>query len=367
MSGTNTMSSLNVVPITVGCGYTNEPCVSVKICEPGTANCTVVNNILLDTGSFGLRIFSCAHSLNLVTETYLGHSVAECVSYADGSSDWGTIVKADVTLGTQTASNIPIQIIDATYPDSNNNCTGSDYSAAAAGFNGIIGVGLQIRDATRAPNGYPYYLCSNGACSSTSLPTAYQVQNPVAAMTTNNNGVIISMPSISAAGTANVTGNMYLGIDTLANNSASGMTPLATDIYVNFRTLFPATSTTPMTNSFIDSGSNFLDFYSSAIASDSNQFYIPATTLNLTAKHKDAVSATTSALINFQLMTANNVSSDSSYSYNNVGAIFGNGNSFDWGFPFFFGRAVAVQFEGKSSTNLGTSTYGLWGWKANGL
>ena len=47
-------------------GQSNMPYVSVTICEPGTYNCKTIHNILLDTGSSGLRIFASAvKSLNL--------------------------------------------------------------------------------------------------------------------------------------------------------------------------------------------------------------------------------------------------------------------------------------------------------------
>ena len=36
--------------------YSNEPCATVTICQPGTGNCSTINNILIDTGSYGLRI-----------------------------------------------------------------------------------------------------------------------------------------------------------------------------------------------------------------------------------------------------------------------------------------------------------------------
>src|SRR5512140_1262077 len=61
----------NVVPISVtgtGCGanaYLNEPCVSVTICVPGTSQCQTVPNVLLDTGSTGLRVFKKALTLAL--------------------------------------------------------------------------------------------------------------------------------------------------------------------------------------------------------------------------------------------------------------------------------------------------------------
>ena len=52
-----------MLPITVNgslCSinsYINKPCVSVTVCTPGTSTCQTIDDILLDTGSFGLRIF----------------------------------------------------------------------------------------------------------------------------------------------------------------------------------------------------------------------------------------------------------------------------------------------------------------------
>src|SRR5690349_7810029 len=50
----------NVMPVTVGCPNANfnAPCVSVRICQPGTINCVTVDNMLLDTGDVGVRVFS---------------------------------------------------------------------------------------------------------------------------------------------------------------------------------------------------------------------------------------------------------------------------------------------------------------------
>ncbi len=37
--------------------YPNKPCVSVTICDSGGGNCQSIDDILLDTGDDGLRIF----------------------------------------------------------------------------------------------------------------------------------------------------------------------------------------------------------------------------------------------------------------------------------------------------------------------
>src|SRR5438132_391930 len=52
----------NVIPITVGgsslCNAANQPCTNVVICKPGsTTQCAVLHDILVDTGSTGLRVF----------------------------------------------------------------------------------------------------------------------------------------------------------------------------------------------------------------------------------------------------------------------------------------------------------------------
>src|SRR5579862_3889947 len=57
----------NVIPIQIGpqtvCGqngYVNEPCVTVTVCTPGltgSGHCTTIGNVLLDTGSYGLRLY----------------------------------------------------------------------------------------------------------------------------------------------------------------------------------------------------------------------------------------------------------------------------------------------------------------------
>src|SRR4051812_24618483 len=93
------------IPIALGTcgsgnGYINEPCVSVTICAPGgSGQCQTIPDVLLDTGSYGLRVFSSLVVVPLTQEVTGGKSVAECVPYADGTSDWGPIKVADVILG----------------------------------------------------------------------------------------------------------------------------------------------------------------------------------------------------------------------------------------------------------------------------
>ena len=64
--------------------YTNGLFASVEVCEPGsTTNCTTVPNVLVDTGSTGLRLLSGAVSgltLPAVTDSS-GNDVQECIQF----------------------------------------------------------------------------------------------------------------------------------------------------------------------------------------------------------------------------------------------------------------------------------------------
>src|SRR5579872_3270113 len=110
----------NVVSLVVGPGPTSQtsfniPTTSVKVCVHGTTTCTTISNVLVDTGSPGLRLmasalgsFSLPHQLDQGTG---GNFIVECLPFADGFT-WGPVATADVTVGGETASNIPVNILD---------------------------------------------------------------------------------------------------------------------------------------------------------------------------------------------------------------------------------------------------------------
>ena len=79
-----------------------------------------------------------------------------------------------------------------------------------------------------------------------------QVQNPVALFSTDNNGVIIELPSVSAP-EASLSGSLVFGIGTQSNNGLNGATVYPVDDDGNFITTF---NSAKYDESFIDSGSN---------------------------------------------------------------------------------------------------------------
>jgi hypothetical protein len=111
---------LNVMNAHVWAGpygnYFNGPFTTVTICRSGTDSCESISGILIDTGSFGLRIFGQVNHLTLATETTPnGTPIAECVQFGSLST-WGRVAYADVKLGGEpTISKVPIQLVNPSY------------------------------------------------------------------------------------------------------------------------------------------------------------------------------------------------------------------------------------------------------------
>lgn len=350
------LSDTNVAAVEVGCNdKVNQPCVSVTICQSGTTTCTTVDKILIDTGSYGLRIFeSKLSSLSLPRVTLAGGgTLAECQGYLDNSSDWGPVAKADVGIGGLTASNIRIQLIQSTFGTVPASCTNPDTDPATAGFNGILGVGMFVDDcgagcATTASNDV-YYSCTGATCTGVTVAVADQVSNPVAFMPTDNNGVgLMISPS-------QPTGMLIMGIGTRPNNTPISVTVLKANANSgNFTTNFNGQS---YPHSFIDSGSNGLFFpqpsslttCSSGIAQG---WYCPSSTVSLSATQIGTNSM--SVNVAFQITNAASLFNTIGNMFTTVGAPMASG--FDWGFPFFVGRTIYVGMDGKSSS-VASGTY----------
>ncbi|MBC7372112.1 MAG: DUF3443 family protein, partial [Bdellovibrionaceae bacterium] len=331
--------------------------------------CQTIPNVLLDTGSYGLRLFSSVVTLNLVSKTAGAGTLTECVGYADGSSQWGPVKSADVVLGQRKAASVPIQIIDSTAAGLPTTCTNPDVSPQSVGFNGILGIGVFGEDcgagcATIAANKL-YYSCAGATCTSTMVPVANQVTNPVTMMTVDNNGVALQFPNVSAAGATALNGWLVLGIGTQTNNTPVGVNTFPADNKGYFQTSYNGKT---YTSSFIDSGSNGLFFPGAAVVttcattSFASGFYCPASTTNLTAIQlgKDGSPATS---VNFQIQNAEQALavSNPNVVFNNIGGASPDliSGSFDWGLPFYFGRTIFHGFEKKSSS-LGAGPYFAW-------
>jgi len=210
----------NVVTAVVNGGPNNNAAntlyTTVTICAPGsTTNCQTIDNIEIDTGSSGLRILAAALTADLpIQMDSNGNSFAECTQFVDGYS-WGPLALADLTISQETAQNLPVQVIGdpnfATVPSDCANTGPAEDTVAAFGANGILGVAPPAQDCgsdCAVPNSLGfYYSCSSATnCVAVAVPVGNQVQNPVTFFPTDNNGVIIELPSVAATGAASATG-----------------------------------------------------------------------------------------------------------------------------------------------------------------
>ncbi|HXX33006.1 MAG TPA: DUF3443 family protein [Thermodesulfobacteriota bacterium] len=341
--------------------YPNKPCVSVTVCSPGSStDCQTIDDILLDSGSYGLRIFKqTLGSVTLQQEMIGSAALAECVQFGDGSSDWGTVEIGDIILGNEPPVQVPIQVIDVTFATLPANCSNADTSPAEAGFNGILGVGPFApdcgSDCADDPQNGMYYACIGGTCNGTTVSLSNQVSNPVAFLPVDNNGVIVEIPGVPANGSASVDGQLLLGIGTRSNNTPpASVTTYPTDQFANFLTIFDG-QTWP---SFLDTGSNGLFFPASSNlpdCSDNPGWFCPSSLIKLRATNRGATGSP-SGLVQFEIGNFDTLINSPNNVFPDVGGDIGGGQFFDWGMPFHEGRDVYVGINGQTSS-LGTGPY----------
>jgi Protein of unknown function (DUF3443) len=366
-------SASNVQSISVNAGptgnYANGVFTSVTVCAPGSStNCQTIDNVLVDTGSYGLRLLSSAGggelTLSLPQQTEAnGNPVGECYPFVSGYT-WGPVVTADFTIAGETAGSLPVQVIDPTFAAVPAGCTDfglpPQNTLTALGTNGILGVGPFVPDCGSAcaasGNANPgiYYVCASSSCSVTPESLTQQVQNPVGSFATDNNGVVVEFPSVNGAA-ASLSGSLVFGIGTESNNALGSATVLPMNQDAEFSTTFNGQTY----QAFIDSGSNAFFFLDSAqtslpVCGDDSDFYCPTSLASLSATAVAASGGATSA-VNFSIGDADALFSNATEAvFPTLGGP--NSGSFDWGLPFFFGRNVFVAISG-STTPGGTGPY----------
>ena len=353
---TTTPEGTNVQAIVVDGGPTGVPNLaftSITVCVPGTTQCQTIDDVLIDTGSVGLRLVpSALASLTLPQQTAAGGDpLYECLRFVDLTHAWGPVRVADVQIAGLKASSVQVQTIGDGSQTEPSACGGGDTTqnldtVARLGGNGIIGVGISGTDCGTDCGIYQhnlqYYSCTGSGCSDSLADTDIQVKNPVAYFPTDNNGVILQLPAVAEGGVASVSGYMIFGIGTRDNNALGSATVYTLDSSAYLLTGYNGTS---YDNSFVDSGSNGLYFPDATIptCSSATGFYCPSSTLHLSATLVGR--NTDSASISFSI--SNTESLDGSLgAFSDLGGYYSGG--FDWGLPFFFGRTVYTGYDTNS-------------------
>jgi hypothetical protein len=301
--------------------------------------------------------------------------------------------RADVTLGGETAAGLPVQVISSSnsgIPSScSNGSTENDNSVELLGANGILGVGNESSDCyfdggsacdpssgLSSPPSPAYYTCSGTKCSPAFIATADQVANPVVLFATDNNGVIVELPSASSSAPS-LTGSLVFGIGTESNNQLPSSATVFTLACDAFSTVFDGqtfgvtnTSTCAGPYSFIDSGSNALFFPNAAGITECSSniaegelegFYCPTTTETLSATMLGEDGASKSA--SFSVANAEDLLLNEGTASDAVQPTLAGTNSpsygFDWGLPFFYGVNVYSSIDGQRAPS-GTPAAPWW-------
>jgi hypothetical protein len=347
-------SVANTLAITVDRGpdgtSINSPFVTVTVCVPGTTDCRTVDHVLVDTGSFGLRlaasVINPALALPAVTNA-AGLQAGECGQFASGFV-WGSVRRADVRLAGETAANLPIQVVGdpatifRVVPPGCSN-TGANFGIDL-GANGILGIGVFNQDCPTCANSAApgvYFACAAIGCSSTTLPLASQVANPVRAFAVDNNGVAVVLPEVPVGGAVALSGTLIFGIGTQSNNQLGTATVFTADSRGEFTTVYKGAT---FASSFLDSGSNGIFFDDLSIPLCAG-FYCPPAPLSLAAVNRSSTGV--SGTVNFTIENIQSISSSTVAV--NVGGDINQAGGFDWGLPFFFGRKVFVGIAGAST------------------
>jgi Protein of unknown function (DUF3443) len=359
----------NAVRVTVDAGVSNVPnmpFVSITICAPGTSQCQTIDHILVDTGSWGVRVFASQLPASMTLPQQKdgsGNLVAECMQFFDGYT-WGSVKLADLQIAGEKAASLPIQVIDPNYASLPADCATYGASRNTPGTlqaNGILGIGVFKHDCgancvQQAVAG-TYYGCNGTPCTSIPLAEALQVANPIPYFATDNNGSLLSLPMVSG-GAQSVAGQLVFGIGTQGNNGLGSAQVVG--VSPSNGTFTTVQNGISYSNSILDSGSTGLFFQTSALpvcASPNSAYYCPVSTESLSAMIQ-GVNGTTST-VNFAVGNAMTISQ--TYTGDSAlpllaGPAFVTSSIFDWGLPFFYGRNVYAAVE-QQTTPGGTGPY----------
>ena len=373
------ITGANVMAVVVNgglSGITNRLYASVKVCNANTNSCATIDNILVDTGSYGLRLMqsSALTALGLPAQTISDQPLMNCVKFLDNSNMWGSVRMATVQLGGLTTSSaIPIQVIadsTATIPSACGSASDSLTTASgntnSLGANGILGIGTYAQDcgvycANTSGAGW-YYTCPNNVCSATRVSLDNQLQNPVPHLPTDNNGLIVILPSVPTGGAVTVNGSLILGVGTEANNQLSStdtllQTSAANYAHINTQVSAASLSYGPvnMNSSILDTGSNGLFFgtVSTPVMPVGFGWYAPSLPVALTAtlSGSNNVNKTISFVVN-DYSKAN----ATTYARPAQAAPLSDNSMFDWGLPFYYGRRVFLGIDGMSAQDASNQT-----------
>ncbi len=347
----------NVIPLSVQTpNYDiNRALISVTVCVPGTSVCETVDNVMVDTGSVGLRLQRSAlkhPELFPATAGPDAHALAECYRFVS-SAAWGVVTRVDLRLAAMQASSVPIQIVDeasASYADHPR--PDSCLNGGKPTSNGTLGIAaVSLNDckdpcfiSLRTPR---YYECTVDGCTPIAkpVPATFRVVHPIAALPSDNNGYVLDVQPVPASGAIATPGTLTLGIGTRSNNAldVTNVVDLAPD--GTFTTVWNGQS---YSASYFDTGTEEYYFATSpAEARECGSHWCATPEAEFSATLKGQ---TTDATAKFRVGDSASLVRSGNGAFRNVAMVANqDSRAFVWGMPFFVGRKVFVRMTDGSS------------------
>lgn len=348
-----------------GLSYNNRALVSVTICRPNTTICQTIDDIVLDTGSHGLRL---SPGVNLLPELQLppivneaGQTLGHCARFGGNTVQlayWGGVHRADVKLASMTASSLPIHIVDTRenpqfFPIPEDCQNGAPVVNEVESFNGVLGIGEDVACGAvcaSVPTA-SYYACISTGCERARVSIDNQIRNPVSAFASGyNNGTVIRIDDVPLEGAAITLGKLVFGIGSQPNNQLGNakVFPLASD-----GTIDSVLNGTRYRGRF-DTGAPLYVLNDANIPrcdSPLSSFFCPPSPVTVAVANS---SGNTSDLVSLRIAAPSPASIVSGqhigqYESNPDGKLY-------FGLPFFFGRSVFTAIDG-ASTPAGPGPY----------
>ena len=383
-SSTTTNAVNNTVPLIVDSGYNgnanNRAFITITVCQPGTNICQSIDHVMVDSGSVGLHIASSQLTLTgLPPIEYNGNALYNCSQY-DSGYNFGPMVTADIKIGGEIASNVPLSIFNDSAPSNVPSSCSNGQSlidvASEFGAKAIMGVGV-----INPPNSLVYpglYTCNSTSCtnldSSAAINTSLVV-NVISAFSQDNNGVIFNLPSVESATNTPVIGSLTFGINTQANNVppqslyvvngnpnsySSGVGPVG---------YFMANNGSETTPAIFDSGTPTLQFYSATIPQCTGVW---AGTYCPDPSPQNWLPTVSSYNGNESIPLALSIVNYSSYFsppaiFPGVGQVQAPSSFTSFGLPFFYGNTIYARFANGNTVDNSTplAVGPAWGFTSN--
>ena len=344
----------------------NRMVVQVTVCVPKTQNCVTIDDVMVDTGSTGLRLEASALPSGLHFPAVVGPDrkrLAECLRFV-GDDAWGPLERADLRIGGLTASGLPIQIIGDAAQLQPASCPRSEVHPTA---NGTLGIGSHLTDCQgecRQTAAAPvYFRCGEERCEPLEgrVAETYRLPNPVSSFDLHNNGVVFDLPDAAGEGTLDSVGTLTFGVGTGDDNRLDPAAIVMLDERGRFTTLYAGRD---YPDSYIDSGTETYIVPDDVLPRCRGMTWAFCVTPDVTREaivvgRDGARTALPFRVGNYRQIRQRGFGASAEIAV----AAGPKSGAFVWGAPFFLGKRVAVVMEGRAvpgAPDLRGPFYAVW-------